>query len=375
MVTARIKGRSTAGTGDVEDLTGTQATALLDNFTTAAKGLAPASGGGTANFLRADGTWAAPAAGGAPGGSTTQLQFNNAGAFAGASEILSENNQLRLPSAASQVVPAAGGVKLIGRADAGRTLPAMLSQDGVSRDLQTSLARNSLLIWKAQLGASSMTSFGISQPSSTGTLTAVNIATTNLVTYTPRTEFLVTTASTSAVAGFRATSGLATIGATAAGLGGFSLVGRWGPATGMATATHRAFVGMANSTLAPTDVDPSTTVNCVGMAWDAADANVQMMHNDGAGNCTKIDLGASFPVPTTDRTALYELSLYSPRGTTQSVDWLVTDLVSGATASGNLTTNLPATSLMLAPRGSVSVGGTSSLIGIGLSSLVLDLMV
>lgn len=46
--------------GNVADLTGTQATALLDVVTSTAKGLAPASGGGTANFLRADGTWAAP---------------------------------------------------------------------------------------------------------------------------------------------------------------------------------------------------------------------------------------------------------------------------------------------------------------------------
>ena len=64
MATARIKGRVTVGTGDPEDLTGAQATALLDVFTSGAKGLAPASGGGTTNFLRADGTWAAPSGGG-----------------------------------------------------------------------------------------------------------------------------------------------------------------------------------------------------------------------------------------------------------------------------------------------------------------------
>lgn len=58
--TARILGRVTASTGDVESLTGTQATSLLDTFTTSLNGLAPASGGGTTNFLRADGTWAAP---------------------------------------------------------------------------------------------------------------------------------------------------------------------------------------------------------------------------------------------------------------------------------------------------------------------------
>lgn len=58
--TARFLGRITAGAGDTEELTGTQATTLLDAFTSALKGLAPASGGGTANFLRADGTWTTP---------------------------------------------------------------------------------------------------------------------------------------------------------------------------------------------------------------------------------------------------------------------------------------------------------------------------
>ena len=66
VATSTIKGRVTAGTGDPEDLTGTQATTLLDAFTTSLKGLAPASGGGTTNYLRADGTWAQPPGTGAP---------------------------------------------------------------------------------------------------------------------------------------------------------------------------------------------------------------------------------------------------------------------------------------------------------------------
>ena len=64
VATSTIKGRVTAGTGSPEDLTGTQATTLLDAFTSSLKGLAPASGGGTTNFLRADGTWASPPGGG-----------------------------------------------------------------------------------------------------------------------------------------------------------------------------------------------------------------------------------------------------------------------------------------------------------------------
>lgn len=61
--TATFKGRITAASGDPEDLSGTQATTLLDTFTSGLKGLVPASGGGTTNFLRADGTFADPAVG------------------------------------------------------------------------------------------------------------------------------------------------------------------------------------------------------------------------------------------------------------------------------------------------------------------------
>jgi hypothetical protein len=65
IATASFLGRTTAATGDPEVLTATQATALLDVFTSSLKGVVPASGGGTTNFLRADGTWAA--AGGSVG--------------------------------------------------------------------------------------------------------------------------------------------------------------------------------------------------------------------------------------------------------------------------------------------------------------------
>jgi hypothetical protein len=53
-----------SGAGSViDELTGTEATAMLDVFTDALKGLVPASGGGTATFLRADGIFATPAGG------------------------------------------------------------------------------------------------------------------------------------------------------------------------------------------------------------------------------------------------------------------------------------------------------------------------
>lgn len=62
-------------------LTGTQATALLNNFTSGLKGLVPLSGGGTSNYLRADGSWSTPVG---TGSGITQLHGDvNAGPGSG----------------------------------------------------------------------------------------------------------------------------------------------------------------------------------------------------------------------------------------------------------------------------------------------------
>jgi len=68
--TSTIKGRTTAGSGNVEDLTGTQATSILDvvvgdSGSGGLKGLVPAPSAGDAaagKFLKADGTFAVPTA-------------------------------------------------------------------------------------------------------------------------------------------------------------------------------------------------------------------------------------------------------------------------------------------------------------------------
>lgn len=53
---------TSAGHAIIAAASATAQTALLDAFTSGAKGLVPASGGGTTNFLRADGSFAAPVA-------------------------------------------------------------------------------------------------------------------------------------------------------------------------------------------------------------------------------------------------------------------------------------------------------------------------
>lgn len=63
MASDTIKGNNTGGSAAPSDLSVAQVNAILPVFTSTLNGLAPLSGGGTTNFLRADGTWAPAAAG------------------------------------------------------------------------------------------------------------------------------------------------------------------------------------------------------------------------------------------------------------------------------------------------------------------------
>lgn len=104
MATQTIKGRTSAGTGDPEDLTATQVTAMLNTFTSGLKGLAPASGGGTSNFLRADGTWAAPATGSSTTfASASQYRANTAGDLALSPNVVWSAADVAVISASSTI--------------------------------------------------------------------------------------------------------------------------------------------------------------------------------------------------------------------------------------------------------------------------------
>ena len=93
MAANTLKGNNTGAAANANDLTGTQATAMLDVFgasgASSRKGLVPDPGAtaGTSRYLREDGTWFTPAGGGGgggtPGGASAQIQFNNAGTFGG----------------------------------------------------------------------------------------------------------------------------------------------------------------------------------------------------------------------------------------------------------------------------------------------------
>ena len=73
-------------------------------------------------------------------------------------------------------------------------------------------------------------------------------------------------------------------------------------------ATSRSFVGLRNVTTVIGNVDPSTLTNLIGVGHDSGDTNLSIIHNDGSGTATKIELGADFPANGTP-SPLYNVTI------------------------------------------------------------------
>ncbi len=226
------------------------------------------------------------------------------------------------------------------------------------------MSRSHVAEWYPQGGNTTVVNLGLT-PSFTGTATAQACATTSFYTMCKRIGYLVTTPSTTAVANWRAASQQFTVGGTRSGEGGFMMTLRFGCSTGVSTATTRCFAGLRTDGNSASDVNPSSITNIVAFGWDSGDANCQIIHR-GAGAATKIDLGSSFARPSVDNTDVFEVTLYSPPGTTQLVYYEVKRLNTGAVANGVISTNLPSTSAFGSPHIYYSVGGTSSVIGLSI---------
>jgi hypothetical protein len=79
-------------------LTNTQLTADINTFTSSLSGAAPASGGGTANFLRADGAWVAPPGGGGSSVRTQRSVTSSPITVASSDQILNVNINTGIPT-------------------------------------------------------------------------------------------------------------------------------------------------------------------------------------------------------------------------------------------------------------------------------------
>lgn len=296
----------------------------------------------------------------ADGGDATLVRPSNWNA-----DHVIDTDGLVIPSAASKPAsPSSGNMRLFAKPQAGRHMPAFMGPSGLDSVLQPHLAKNGWALWKPTFTGTTITAIGGPALTATGTATSAPWATTSLHTLVQRVDYLVTTAATTAVAGFRVAS------ATWRGTDGYHFMFRAAPATGNTNGTKRCFIGLQSSTAAPTDVQPSSLTNIVGVGYDAADTNWQVMRNDGTGTATKIDTGIARP--TADRDQMLSVMIFSPPGGAWVGVRIVNEVTGAAYESAQLSTDIPAATTALCPNAYVSVGGTSSVVGIAFAGLWVD---
>lgn len=336
-----------------------QGLSALPAFTSSAKGVVPASGGGTTNFLRADGIWAAPAGGGGSGdvvgpASATDnaiARFDTATGklIQNSTVLLPDGGEITLPYVATPAVPAADKLNLFAGRKASRMLPRFMGPSGLDVTLQPLMASNKIGWWNPPGNSTTLPGVvGFAAPTAIGTATARNVAATNLATRSRRLGY-VSAATAGSLSGHYGTTAQFTIGAMG-GIGGFFYVCRFVVSDAAAVSGARMFVGLRNAVAAPTNIEPSSgQTNMAGVAQIGTSNNLQIVYGGSAAQ-TAIDLGASFPANSLSAD-LYELVLFAPPDT-QVVSYQVTRVNTGDIASGTLSgavgTVIPAATTFLA---------------------------
>lgn len=256
--------------------------------------------------------------------------------------------------------PAAGLMQLWAQPFAGRQMPRFQGQHGFSTTVGPFQATNKIGTWSPPGNATTVPAVdAYTALTAVGTATARNVATTNMFTRARRLGY-VSAATAGALASLRLAVAQITTGTGT--LGGFMKVIRFGISDAAAVAAARMFVGMGSNTGAPTNVEPSTLTNVLGVGHGAADTTMKIFYGGSAAQ-TPIDLGADFPANTRN-TDLYELALFCPTASA-NVNYQVTRLNTGHVASGVLASSggvaTPAATTLLTPTWMFRTNNTTAL--------------
>jgi len=210
---------------------------------------------------------------------------------------------------------------------------------------------------------------GCPAPSFTGTAGGITPTCTSLYT-SKKIMALTASAISTAIAGWRWATETFIMGSTTS-YGGFKFSTSLGFTQGFAVGgtNRRFFVGFTNSTVAPTDVQPSSLTNMFGFGLDNGDSTIQFMSNDGAGIATKINTG--LPRPTTDQSDFYKIEISVVAGS-GVVQFKISNHLTGASFSDSTSVDLPLLTELLSPRAWMSAGGVSTALGISFDHIYIE---
>lgn len=282
-------------------------------------------------------------------------------------------------NASAPASPAADNVTIFCTEIANRAMPAFVGPSGLDTALQPLLARNKVAFWNPPGNATTAPGvFGmgaLTVVSNAGsTFTTRTVATTNVLTRIKRVA-VVSTNTSGTLGSLRDPQAQYTTG-TGSGLGGFHFITRFATSDASTVSGARAFVGLTSATNAPTNVDPATLTNCIGVAQLSGDATQWYLVYGGSSAQTAIALGTGLGAPTLTNTA-FELSLFSSPSANGVVHYEVLNIGSGVKVTGTLTPGTPglqtpANTTLLAPRLWRTNNATGAVVGLDIISIYIE---
>ena len=317
--------------------------------------------------------------GGSPGGGATAIQWNNGTGFSGASNARIEDDDLLLgydgADAATPMTP--DTVKVYAKrfgATGGRTMVAAKGPSGMDYTLQPAIFRQKVAWWNPPGNATTVPGvLGIAAPTAVGTATARNVATTNALTRTKRLGYASSTTAGN-LCGHYNTAAQFTVGSVSNTLGGVFYSCRFGVSDATLQTVARTFIGLSSSVAAPTNVDPATLTNIIGIGHTASDTNWYLYFGGSAAQ-TRVNLGANFPINNTD---LLDITIWSPPGSAtvyvevtriSATQQYVSQYQLGPGTAG---TTLPANTTLLAHRAWRTNNTAAAAVGLDIANIYIE---
>lgn len=270
----------------------------------------------------------------------------------------------QVPEYTGQTTPAAPstGVKLFARKRAGRRRLNWIGPSGLDAPVQAGLDVNRVSSWRANGSGTTGTLFGWPAVTAIGTATAATIATSSFLASLARLSYI--SAATAGSSGGVKINVLQYWLGNGAGLGGFYFCCRFGLAA--IPAGWRFFCGLYGSTTNPSNADPSSQTNLIGVLKDSADAQLSLF-TKGAGSNNKTASGLSAPAAN----EVWEVRVFSAPNS-QVVDISLEKMNGTGVAEASFSTNLPASTQLLLPILWANNGATASAIDPQLVSLYVE---
>lgn len=258
---------------------------------------------------------------------------------------------------------------------ANRGIPGFRGLNGILSPLQPALFGKKVAQILVSQNSTGFAGAGFPNILTLGTITTVTPTAASRYTRMSRLRYLSAATAGSFGAQYH-TNPLATVG-DGTSIGGFFYNCRFGVSDAASVAGARMFVGMRNAVSAPTNVEPNTLTQVLGVCQSSTSNNLQLIWG-GSAAATVFDLGSNFPANSLS-TDIYDLYIYAPPDSVsvwlQVVRWSAGSLVpivAGGIVPGTTSVAFPSSGTLLQHAAWRTNNTTALAVGLDVSSLYLE---